>query len=217
MTAARVVGVVLAAATLFAMAWCADRPWRASDGASAIVRVSIGARPERIEVCRRQSDEELAKLAPQMRQRVVCAGASARYRLELYRHGERLLHETVRGGGLRHDRPLYVFREFEVAPGAASYALYLARIDTVTPGEGDEDDENDDEDNEGRARRRASDSALIGERARREADQRQRQRAGALPAELALRVDASLRAGEVMLLTYDPGARALRAARSTPK
>lgn len=213
MTAARAVGVVLAAGSLLAMAWCADHSWRAADGASAIVRVSIGARPERIEVCRRQTDEELAKVAPQMRQRVVCEGASARYRLELYRDGERLLQETVRGGGLRHDRPLYVFREYEVAPGAASYALRLTRIDTVR---GDDDDEDDDDEGE-RARRRASDSALIGERARRESEQRQRQRAGALPAELTLRVDASLEAGEVMLLTYDPGAKSLRAVRNWPE
>ena len=212
MSAARVAGVLLAAAGLFAMAWCAARPWRASDGARAIVRVSIGARPERIEVCHRQSDEELAKVAPQMRQRVVCEGASARYQLELFRDGERLLQETVRGGGLRHDRPLYVFREFEVAPGAASYALRLTRIDTVKAREGEEDDDDDEEG----ARRRASDSALIGERARRESEQRQRQRASVLPVELALRVDAELDAGEVMLLTYDPGSRALRAVRNTP-
>src|SRR5687768_2349801 len=183
-TAARAVETLLAAATLFAMAWCADRPWRSSDGASAIVRVSIGARPERIEVCRRQTDEELAKVAPQMRQRVVCEGASARYQLELFRDGERLLQETVRGGGLRHDRPLYVFREFEVTPGAASYALRLTRIDTVRA---DDDEQDEDEEDEEHVRRRASESALIGERARRETDQRRRRRASVLPVDLGLR------------------------------
>jgi hypothetical protein len=213
-TPARVVGVVLAAGALLAMSWCADHSWRADDGTNAIVRVSIGARPERIEVCRRQSDEELAKVAPQMRQRVVCEGASARYRLELFRDGQRLLQEVVRGGGLRHDRPLYVFREFEVAPGAASYALRLTRIDTVRADHDDE--EEDDEEDEDRARRRASDSALIGERARRESEQRQRQRASVLPVELALRLDATLEAGEVMLLTYEASERALKALRNTP-
>ena len=126
--------------------------------------------------------------------------------------GPTVLQETVRGGGLRHDRPLYVYREFEVAPGAASYALRLTRIDTVRT----EDDEDDEEEDEEHARRRASDSALLGDRARRETDQRQRQRASVLPVELALRVDAELDAGEVMLLTYDPGSRALRAVRNTP-
>ena len=214
MTPARVIGLVLAGVALYGMALCADRPRRTSEGSTAIVRVSIGARPERIEVCRRQSDEELAKVAPQMRQRVVCEGASARYRLELFRDGQRLLQEIVRGGGLRHDRPLYVFREFEVAPGSASYALRLTRIDTVRAD--DDDEEEDDEEDEDRARRPASDSALLGERARRETDQRRRRREGALPVELGLRVDATLEAGEVMLLTYDGNERALKALRNTP-
>ena len=58
---------------------------RADD--SAAIRVSWGARPERVETCRRLSDEELAKVAEHMRRRVECEGTTARYRFDILRNG----------------------------------------------------------------------------------------------------------------------------------
>ena len=234
MSPGRLGGVALSAVALLAMAWCSDRPWTASRAEAAVVRVSIGARPERLEVCRTQSDEELARVAPQMRQRVVCEGASARYRLELSRNGQPLLVETLRGGGLRHDRPLYVFREFTVPPGSASYSLRLTRMDSVSheEREADEDEshtDSDDADAAERETRRAStrdaseadehesDIALLGDRAVRDAEQRRRRRASALPPDLVLHVDAMLHDRQVMLLTYDGDKRVLKAQHGDPE
>lgn len=131
MTFARVIGVLLAAAALLGMSWISVAPLTVASSDSAVVRVSFGARAERIQECRTVSDEELAKLAPQMRQRVICEGTTARYQLEVRRDDEVLLTQLVRGGGLRHDRPLYVSRDIPVPEGEAHYRVTLVRIDTI--------------------------------------------------------------------------------------
>ena len=83
----------------------------------AMLRLAWSARPERIERCRQQSEEELARLPAHMRQPVVCEGASAEYRLSVRLDGRVVAEQVVRGGGLRQDRKLYVFRELPLDPG----------------------------------------------------------------------------------------------------
>jgi hypothetical protein len=131
MSAVRIAGIALGAAFLLAMSWVSTAPMSVATTDSAMVRISFGARPERVEECRTVSDEELAKLAPQMRQRVICEGTTARYQLELRRGEELLLSQLVRGGGLRNDRPLYVSRDLPVASGTATYRVTLVRLDTI--------------------------------------------------------------------------------------
>lgn len=204
----RAAGAALAAAGALALAWASTAPLRAARTPDALVRLSWGARPERIERCRAQSDEELAKLLPQMRQRVVCEGTTARYRLEVRRDGALVASAVVRGGGLRHDRELYVFREIPVPAGRSALAVRFARLDSV-PAEGDQ----------GRARPDPGDTlrGLIGpDRARREADERLRRRAEAVPSTLALDTTVTLGAREALLVTYDPDARRLRLVRRVP-
>ena len=46
----------------------------------ALLRLAWSARPERIERCRQQSEEELARLPAHMRQPVSCEGVNAQYR-----------------------------------------------------------------------------------------------------------------------------------------
>lgn len=212
-TALRALGVLLALAALMAMAWASTAPLPVDTSGDAIVRVSLGARPERIETCRTQSDEELAKVAPQMRQRVVCEGVTARYRLEVRRDAQLLLSQVVRGGGLRHDRQLYVSRDLHVPPGAASFAVHITRIDTAASEQGgageagaDAGRKREDDDVTGHA-------GVIPGRAGREAEERRRRREEAIPAEVELQVDAPLAPGEVLLISYDQGARRLVARR----
>ena len=225
----RAAGIVVGAAALAGMAWVSRAPMRLASGDRAIVRISLGARPERIERCVRQSDEELEKLAPQMRQRVICEGTAARYQLELRRGDEVLLSQLVRGGGLRNDRPLYVFREIPVPTGPSSLTLRLTRIDTVTaPAESDEDDrEREDERRTGRDQQgerreqeerhereeRGQDRDVMSDRDERDREERRRRRDQSVPAELALEIEETLAPGEVLLLTYDPATRTLRSIR----
>jgi hypothetical protein len=197
----RALGVALAAAVLLGVAWGSRAPLRVAPLEQALVRISFGARPERIEQCVTQTDEELAKVAPQMRQRVVCEGVAARYRLELFHDGRLVLSEVVRGGGLRHDRQLYVFREVAVPARPAALSMRLTRIDTVAATE-EEEDEGDEGDED-------EDDELLGGRAGREREERRRRRAESIPPELALDLRATLAPREVLLLTYDADRRRL--------
>lgn len=206
--------VIFTSAVLLAVAWGSVSPLRVAGADGAILRISLGARPERIETCREQSNEELAKLAPQMRQSVICEGNTARYRLQVRRNGELLHSQEVRGGGLRHDRQLYVSRDLRVPVGPAVFAVHLARIDTVatvaTVANDERHDERSEERDGGDGDRRAAgdDVSLPGgampARATREADERRRRREESVPADLRLELDATLQPREVLLVTYDP-------------
>ncbi len=100
----------------------------------ALLRLAWSARPERIEECRSQSADELARLPPHMRQPVVCEGVTARYRLTAT-HGSRVLVDrTVSAGGLRQDRRLYVLEELPVPAGDAVVEVRFERIDSATSG-----------------------------------------------------------------------------------
>lgn len=215
-TALRVLAAAtLSAAVLLATAWGSIAPLKVARGDGAILRISLGARPERIEVCRRQTDEELARLAPQMRQSVVCDGTTARYRLEVRRNGELLHSQVVRGGGLRNDRPLYVSRDLPVPPGPAVIAVWLARIDTIPVEQrSDSSVDDDDDDYDGDGGRAAGGSVPrpgdpMPARARREIDERRRRREESIPAELSLDLNVTLEPREVVLVSYDQRSRRL--------
>ena len=125
----RLVGLAVAAAIAVGLTWASNVRIAPAREGDAVLRLSWSARPERIETCRTQTPEELAKLPAHMRQTVVCEGGSAVYRLQVVRDGAVVLDELVHGGGLRHDRPLYVFREIPQRAGAALVTVRLERID----------------------------------------------------------------------------------------
>ena len=199
--ALRAAGVIIAFGLLLAMTWASTAPLRVTTSDDAIVRLSLGARPQRIETCRTQSDEELEKLAPQMRQRVICEGVAARYRLSVRRNGEVIHQQLVRGGGLRHDRRLYVSRDLHVPAGPGVFTVELVRIDTVS-GRDEEHEEEDEEEEE-------HERAMSPDRQRREEEERRRRREEDVPPELRVEVEASLQPREIILVTYDPVRRRL--------
>ena len=197
--ALRAAGIIIAFGLLLAMTWGSTAPLRVATTDDAIVRLSLGARPQRIETCRTQSDEELEKLAPQMRQRVICEGVTARYRLSVRRNGDVIHDQLVRGGGIRHDRRLYVSRDLRVPTGPGVFTVELVRIDTVSLEE-DEEEEGEEEEHE---------RAMSSDRQRREGEERRRRREEDVPPELRVEVEASLEPREVLLVTYDPVRRRL--------
>lgn len=192
--------VALAAAGAFRLGTTA--PVRVARGEDAVVRLSWSARPERVEQCRRLTDEELAARPAHMRMRLECEGSFARYLLTLAIDGRRLPVDTVRGGGLRHDRPIHLFEEYRVPAGTRRLQLTLARIDSATA-------------------TAATDSGvvpadtLLGQREAREVDERRRRAAEAIPALLALDTVLTIAPRRVLLVTYD-GARRTLVARMEP-
>jgi hypothetical protein len=198
----RAVGAVVGVLAALGLRWSSVAPWptRAAKGEFAQVRLSLSARPERVEQCRQLTDEELAKLPAHMRLRIQCDGFSASYRLTIAVNGESLVLDTLRGGGLRHDRPIHVFREYDVTPGEKRLSIDVARID-------------------GRGTSVAADSSrdtsqveadtLLGGRAEREREERSRRVAEAMPARLVLDTLVRIGRARVVLVTFDNNTRRL--------
>jgi hypothetical protein len=119
------------AVALAAIAWASTAPLPYHDEASARLRLSWSARPERIEVCRALSAAELAEREEHMRQRVECDGRFATYALRVEADGRVLDETVVRGSGLRHDRPLYVLRDFDLPRGVHRVRIAFRRRERV--------------------------------------------------------------------------------------
>ena len=181
--------------------------YRSTDG---LLRVAMSARPERVEVCRAVSDSELANTPEHMRQRNICEGVAAAYLLEVMRNNTVLASDTVRGGGLRNDRQLYVLKDFTVPSGVSNFEVRFRRIDqqpsdsaSETSGAGvltkDDDDDDGDDDDEQEDRERTA-------RARRAAD--------AVPRDMQFRETVTLSPREILLVTYDRESRTLRSTRA---
>lgn len=198
-------GVLVAAVALTATAALSRGRLRAFERTDAMVRVAWSARPARVEVCKRVSDEELATLPAHMRRQVVCEGTTARYRLDVALNGAPMRADTIRGGGLRHDREVYVFRELMVSPGRTTVVVRFTQIDSSGVDAVD-------------APANRSDGRIEEQHGlpNREADERRRQRAQAIAAELVLDTVITLAPRGVVLVTYDDRRRMLVATSGTP-
>ena len=196
----RVMGIAAALLVTIGITWAS--PVRMpSSPAVAVLRLAWTARPERIEDCRPQSEEELAKLPAHMRQAVVCEGTTAAYRLEVRRDGALIADQIVRGGGLRRDRPLYVFRDISLPPGDAAIAVRFFRVDGVG-----KPTASDAAAPAGSPRDRHS---MDDDRRRREDEERIRGQEEAIPAVLSLEHRFHFMPREVILVTYDAERREL--------
>lgn len=210
----RVLGLTAALAATLGIWWGSTVRMSPHASGDAVLRLSWSARPERVEECRPQSEDALARLPPHMRQAIVCEGTTAAYRLEIRRDGTVLADELVRGGGLRHDRPLYVFRDIPVPTGDATISVRFVRVN-AQPNEQDRAD--DDEHprtpvvSPGRIGELQNDRTMDGQRRRREDEERQRERGEAVPASLSLERRLRFLPRSVILVTYDPERRELLA------
>jgi hypothetical protein len=132
--------------------------------------------------------------------RTKCEGYSARYLLTIALDDRRLTMDTLRGGGLRHDRPLHVFQEHDVTPGPQRVRVEVTRVDEgTTPAPGDTAREN----------RGAPSDTMLGGRAEREREERTRRVAEAMPSRLVIDTMMTLVPGGVVLVTFDQNTRRL--------
>lgn len=178
---------LLLAAGMMVMAGLSRAPWVVDAGTDGVLRISLSARPDRVETCRALSDEELATRPAHMRQAVVCEGGAARYQLTVASDAAALLDEEVTGGGARSDRPMHLLREFPLAAGSHHLSVRFVLIDSLPPDS-------------------AADSATgTGQ----EAAERNRRRSEAVPVEMTLDTTIIIAAQRVVLVTYDPQLRRL--------
>ena len=165
-------------------------------GDQATVRLSWSARPERIEQCRRLSDAELAERPAHMRLRLECTGRFARYRIAVNFDGRLVREDTIRGGGLRQDRPMHLFEEFRLPAGERRVVVQVVRIDSATLQATTKDSA-------------AAAETLLGGREAREIDERRRRAGEEVPPVLSLDTAVTLSRGQVLLVTYDGSMRRL--------
>jgi hypothetical protein len=196
----RLAGTVVAILIVVVIVVASHVPMGVHTAPTAVLRLALTARPERVEICREVSEEALASVPQHMRQAVVCEGRAASYRLEVRKEDSLVLSVVVRGGGLRQDRQLYVFREIILPSGLSTIDVRLSRIDTLS-GPTDPDT----------TRTGGNGAAVVDTtgRLRREIEERQRRMGDEVPPELALRASVSLAPREVLLVTYDRDARSL--------
>lgn len=200
----RVSGVLatIGGAVLLAKATALPVPWHRDS--TATLRLSWTARPEWIEQCRAATDEELAKVEAHMRQRVVCEGAAATYDLRITVDDAPLAATVVRGGGLRHDRPMHVLMDQPVAPGERRVQVALVRRE-----------EHDSGGFSGIIA--AEDTGLFAGRGARELEERARRAAAAVPPRLLLDTLLHLAPREVTLIRYDADRRRLEVRPRAPR
>jgi hypothetical protein len=199
----RAAGIVVAVAALSALVAVSRLPMQLFTPEGAALRLSIGARPERIEICRAQTDSELARVAPQMQQRLICDGTTARYRAEVLANDTPLVDRVVRGGGLRHDRQIYVYREAALRPGPTRLVVRLTRLDSATTNAATVEQD-----------ATATGSAPPLDRAAREVQERRRRREEAIPPQLQLDTTMTIAPREVVLISYESEARRLELRRA---
>ena len=203
------IGAALTLAGALGLAALSNLPGRVHEEPDARLRVAFSARPERIETCRRPSAEEEANVPAHMRQAEICEGTTARYRLEVRRDDSLLVTVLVRGGGLRHDRRLYVLRDVAVPSGRSRVDVQLTRLDSSAARSGREERR----DEAGEAHERRDDDDRDDDHGD---DARRRRMADEVPPVLRYQDTVELRPREVLLVTYDQSKRVLRAARGTP-
>lgn len=187
----RAVGIGLVAAATLALAAISRAPWRAHPEADGAVRVSLSARPDRVESCRTLTAEELAEVPAHMRQQVVCVGTAARYRLTIEVDRRNLADLALTGGGARQDRPIHVLREFPLPAGRHHLSVRMVRTDSIPAEAGP--DAPDPEGERGISRDRDT----------RESEERDRRRREAMPVRLSLDTILDVMPGRVILVTYD--------------
>jgi hypothetical protein len=127
----RIAGALVALGVIGGVTYASNVPLPSHPTSDALLRLAWSARPERVEDCRQRSDAELAQLPQHMRQAVVCEGTTAEYRLQVRVGGTLAVDRVVHGGGLRHDRRLYVLEEVPVPPGEDFVEV---RFDRLGPG-----------------------------------------------------------------------------------
>lgn len=127
----RTIGGAVAIVATCLMVLASNTPITVHGSSRGVLRLAWSAQPERVEVCREQSAEELAKLPQHMRQPLVCEGTSAHYRLTVQQEGRLIVDRTLRGGGVRQDRRVYVFHELPLDPGETSIEVRLDRIEST--------------------------------------------------------------------------------------
>jgi hypothetical protein len=135
-----------------------------------------------------------------MRQRVECEGRFATYALTVEVDGGAVHEQVVRGAGLRHDRPLFLLREVDLAPGSHRLRITLVR----------REQNRDDSTTSVTVAPLGPDTGRFAGRAEREGVERTRRARAAIPRYLMLDTTLVFAPSQVRLVSFDAESRTLR-------
>jgi hypothetical protein len=114
----RAAGALVGLALTAVLVAGSQAPWRAHADDEASIRLSWRTVSEPVSACRAPTPEELEGLPPHMRMKEICERRHVPFRLRVEIDGVPVRDALLRPPGARGDRPLHVFEELRVAPGA---------------------------------------------------------------------------------------------------
>lgn len=114
----RAAGALVGLALTAALVAGSQAPWRASSDEEAGIRFSWRTVSQPVNECRTPTPEELEALPPHMRMQQICERQHVPFRLRVAIDGERVRDVLLEPPGVRGDRPLHVYEELRVRPGA---------------------------------------------------------------------------------------------------
>lgn len=95
------------------------------DATESVVKLSLSHAADRVEPCVVLTPEEVAKLAPNMRQELRCERERLPVVVELDVDGERLLQIVAPPSGLWDDGPASIYETINIAPGPHTISVRL--------------------------------------------------------------------------------------------
>lgn len=102
-----------------------DIDYRHMDPANALIKLSFSHAGQHREECRRLSQEELEKLAPNMRMPVSCNRERLPLLVEITLDGEVIYRDSLPPAGLAKDGESSVYKRFSVSPGTHTVTARL--------------------------------------------------------------------------------------------
>lgn len=91
----------------------------------ALVKLSFRHAAQRKGACRERTDEELAKLPPNMRVRQVCPRERADVVVELEVDGQPMVQAVLPPSGITHDSAATIYRRFSIPAGTHRFEVRL--------------------------------------------------------------------------------------------
>ncbi|MBB5215020.1 hypothetical protein [Parapusillimonas granuli] len=98
----------------------------------ALIKVSVARLGQPVGECRRLSDEELAKLPPNMRDPIRCPRERSPLSMEVHVNGARMLQRVAEPGGLSKDGAAAIYERLVVSAGKQRISVRFN--DDVRPG-----------------------------------------------------------------------------------
>ncbi|HQR53573.1 MAG TPA: hypothetical protein PLZ79_09915 [Burkholderiales bacterium] len=118
--------LVLYVPLMFVVGYFSTSPrYQVTQPDEALVRVSFSHAAQRLQECRQRSDEELAKLPPNMRVREDCPRERAPTHFQLEIDGELRVDRVIVPSGLNRDGPAPLYSRLTVPAGRHSFVARL--------------------------------------------------------------------------------------------